>query len=87
MPASRPRIESGIVWFQMTERNKALIMSAPPASASHAMATQTEPLSPAAAVAAPQSAAARTTARPWWWTRAVQPEVAVATNEPTVPAV
>ena len=39
MPASRPRIESGMVWCQMTPRKMPLIMSQPPARARNTIAS------------------------------------------------
>jgi len=53
MPASLPRLSSGIVWCQMTPRNKALTMSAAPATASSAIADQGPGAKPTSPMDAP----------------------------------
>ena len=87
MPASRPRMPSGMVWFQTVLRNTPEIMSAAPREheedgdqpdARHQAGQRRR--------SAPYAAAAITIARPWWCTRAVQPLSAVATSAPTVSA-
>ena len=86
MPASRPRMCSGMVWFHTVPRNTAEIMSAAPAIAKHTNTTPNDGARPASAMQAPYAAAAMTMARPWWWTREVQPLSAVARRAPTVSA-
>ncbi len=53
MPASRPRIDSGIVWFQIVERNTAEVMSAAPAHMRKAIATQIDGASPTSPMNSP----------------------------------
>ena len=86
MPASRPRMCSGMVWFHTVPRKTAEIMSAAPAIAKQTSATANDGARPARAMQAPYAAAARTIARPWWWTWEVQPLSAVARSAPTVSA-
>ena len=86
MPASRPRIASGMVWFQTVCRKIPEIMSATPDSTRKSATSQIPGISPASATVAPYAAAASTIARPWWWTRTVQPLVTVASIAPTVSA-
>ena len=88
MPASRPRIVSGMVWFQIVARNRPLTMSAAPASTRHSIGA------PDRRGQARESRSRRrrrarpiTIARPWWCTCDVHPEVAVASMLPTVSAV
>ena len=73
MPASRPRMVSGIVWFHTVPRNTAEIMSAAPESMRNSSTSQTDGIRPASPMQAPYAAAAITIARPWWCTLAVQP--------------
>ena len=47
MPASRPRMCSGMVWFQTVPRNTAEIMSAAPASTRNTSASQIVGIRPA----------------------------------------
>ena len=42
MPANRPRIESGIVWFQITERKRPLSISAAPAATKQTRTSHSE---------------------------------------------
>ena len=86
MPASRPRIASGMVWLQTVPRKTPLIMSAAPPNARNTPTSQIDGIRPASATKPPYAAAAITIARPWWCTRPVQPLSAVATSAPTVSA-
>ena len=88
MPASRPRISSGIVWFQIVPRKIPLIMSARPGQREEERraARRSAPARPARSPRR-RHEPPRTIARPWWWTRVVQPLVAVASTLPTVSAV
>src|SRR5436305_481662 len=84
--ASRPRSESGIVWFQIVCRKTPLIMSAPPASARNASAATSPGTNPNPTIATPQTVAAAITPSPWRCTRDVQPEVAENSSAPTAGA-
>ena len=86
MPASRPRMFSGMVWFQTVPRKTPEIMSAAPESMKKSSISQTLGIRPASATKPPYAAAAITIARPWWWIRPVQPLSAVASIAPTVSA-
>jgi hypothetical protein len=86
MPASRPRIASGMVWFHTVPRNIAEIMSAEPARARKTSTSQKLGITPASAMQPPYAAAATTIARPWWCTCEVHPLSAVASMAPTVSA-
>ena len=86
MPASRPRIDSGMVWLHTVLRKIPEIMSAAPANASSTTTSQNDGIRPASATNAPYDAAATTIARPWWWKRVVQPDRVVATTAPMVSA-
>jgi len=64
MPAKRPRISSGIVWFQINPRNIPLITSAPPAIANSRRIHHSPGANAIRPTADPQQAAAMTIARP-----------------------
>ena len=84
MPAIRPRIVSGMVWFQIVPRKIALIMSAAPANAKATKHHSMLGANPAAMMKAPYAAAEITMARPCLLTRPVQPDSAVAIRAPKV---
>jgi len=83
MPASRPRSSSGIVEFHIVLRNRPLTMSAATAAASRASAGARERTAPKPRIATPHSPAATRIARPCRETCDVQPDVSVASSEPT----
>ena len=80
--ARRPRSESGIVWFQITDRNTPLIMSAAPAMARNSTASHRLGANPNPMIASPQMTAATATPMPCRWMRFVQPLVAENMNDP-----